>query len=65
MTNETYEKILHVFYEKRVSIEEDMDEYIKHEEYTLEEQRYDEGYVNALLWAGMEIARMYYKGEFE
>ena len=65
MTSEAYDKILNVLYDKRVSVEEDMDEYIEHEEYTLEEQRYDEGYTNALLWAGMEIARMYHKGELK
>ena len=60
-----YDKVIELLYKQRVNVEADMEEYIEHEEYTLEEQRYDEGYVNALLWAGMAISRMYYKGELK
>ena len=58
-----YDDVIDLLYRQRVQVEADMEEFIEHEEYTLEEQRYDEGYVNALLWAGLAIARLYYKGE--
>lgn len=60
-----YEDVIELLYNQRIKVEEDMNEYIEHEEYTLEEQRYDEGYTNALLWAGLEIAKMHYKSERE
>ena len=43
----------------------DIDEYIDHEEYTIEEQRYDEGYDNALLWVSLEIGKMLCQSKYE
>ena len=42
--------------------ESQIDEYIKYDEYTLEEQRYDEGYIAALEWAMAEIGVIYANG---
>ena len=45
--------------------ESQMDEYIEHEEYTLEEQRFDEGYISALEWAMRVIADFEYPDKYE
>ena len=46
-------------------VESDAEEYIEHEEYTLEEQRYDEGYVNALKWANLMIGEVLFRTAFK
>ena len=57
------EQLLTMIYHQRLCLAHDVEEYIDHEEYTLEEQRYDEGYDNALLWVSLEIGKMLHKGE--
>lgn len=60
-----YETIITTLDEQRISVENDMNEFLGYEDYTLDEQRYDEGYANALLWASLTISRMMYKAREE
>lgn len=60
-----YETIITALDEQRISVENDMNEFLGYEDYTLDEQRYDEGYANALLWASLTISRMMYKAREE
>ena len=56
------DKIIEILDAQRETMEKDMEEYKNYEDYTLDEQRYDEGYTNALLWASLTIAKEMYKG---
>lgn len=59
------DKIIEILDAQREEMEKDMEEFMgnpKEYYYPLEEQRYDEGYTNALLWASLTIAKEMYKG---
>ena len=59
MTMINAEKLIDLLYEQRIDMESDMAELMKAPDlYPLEEQRYDEGYTNALLWASLMVSRM-------
>lgn len=59
MTMINAEKLIDLLYEQRIEMESDMVELMKVPDlYSLEEQRYDEGYTNALLWASLTISKM-------
>ena len=66
MTNDTMIKLaelMETFDTQRETVERDMEEFSEHEDYTLDEQRYDEGYANALLWASLTIGKMMFGKE--
>lgn len=56
MLNELYE-LQELIYFERCNLQKEIEEYVDHEEYSIEEQRYDEGYDNALLWVSLEIGK--------
>ena len=61
MTKETFDalyEVMDTLDEQRERVEADMEEYSNYEDYTLDEQRYDEGYANALRWASLTIGKM-------
>ena len=61
MTKETMDilyDLMDAFDIQRESVEDDMEEFSNYEDYTLSEQRYDEGYANALLWASLTIGKV-------
>ena len=61
--NKKLEELQVLIYHQRLCLAHDIEEYIDHEEYTLEVQRYDEGYDNALLWVSLEIVKMIFREE--
>jgi len=65
MTDETMRvlaELMERFDNNREETEAFMNE-TDHEDYTLEERRYDEGYTNALLWASLTIGKMMFGKE--
>lgn len=55
------EELLTTIYHERLSLANDIEEYIDNAEYSKEEQMYDEGYDNALLWVSLEIGKMLFR----